>query len=329
VRIERHALKDVPPAAYDRLIGSSFFASRGFVELWSARGGRPVVWTATRDGAIAAILPGVEFGVWPLRRFTSMPDGCYGGVFTDPAFGPERDALAAELLGAIDRGRYARIHVFDFSGTLPSHPGFRMTTGVTTLVDIGAPDWHPPDAELCAQIRKAERDGTRIERFDAARHLTRFLALSSATDRRHGIGPRYSREFYRGLAALAGRDPRVLWRWCERDGRAACSHIYFVERGVLQAWQSCFDKEYSFMKPNAYLRYTLCREMAKLGVTRLNLGGTPASATGLARFKARWGGVRIEFGVAVRQTRLAAAADRGRVRPSAGRELLTPVRVAR
>jgi hypothetical protein len=122
-----------------------------------------------------------------------------------------------------------------------------------------------------------------------------FLGLAALTYRRHGLPPRYPPAFHDALARLAKRDPRVIWEWCEHDGRAACSHIYFVEDGVLQAWQSYFDKRFSFLKPNAYIRYALALRMAHQGVTRLNLGSTPPRATGLAYYKARWGGREVVF----------------------------------
>ena len=39
----------------------------------------------------------------------------------------------------------------------------------------------------------------------------------------------------------------------------------------------------------------MCREMAKLGVTRLNLGGSPENAPGLTYYKKRWGGQRCLY----------------------------------
>ncbi len=295
MKIERRPLAAIDPRIYDALAVDLFFASRGFLELWSLQGGRPVVWTVEADGTTAAMLPGVEFGRWPLDRFLSMPDGCYGGLLLAPGREAEHPALAAALLASLVRHGYAWTHLFDFRATLSRHPAFRVSRCHTTLVRIDDPEWWPADRKLCAQIRKAEREGIQVERFDHRRHLDGFLALARSTYRRHGLPLRYEPAFYDALARLAESDPRVVWRWCERDGHPASSHIYFVERGVLQAWHSCFDKAYSFLKPNVYIRHSLCRELSAVGFAWLNLGATPAAATGLAYFKARWGGRRVDF----------------------------------
>ena len=307
---ERVALADVPDEVYARLVGDSFFASRGFLELWRARGGRPVVWVAVADGAMAALLPGVEYGRAPYLRFASLPDGCYGGLFVDPALEAERPEVARVLLAAVARRRYARSDIFDYYATLPSHDGFAVGQGEARLVRIASPDWRPTDPKLQSQIRKARREGIHVEPFDWDRHHEGFLDLAARTYAHHGLAPRYPAGFYRALAALARRDARVQWLWCEREGRPACSHIYFVERAVLQAWQSYFDRAFSYLKPNAYIRFTLCRELSERGVEWLNLGATPTGAAGLAYYKRRWGGRRVSFDRYRRTEGLGRLADR-------------------
>ncbi len=324
MKTERVSLADVPEATLARLAGRSFFASRGFLELWRWKGGTPVAWCVETGGAVAGLLPGVEYGRGPLARFCSMPDGCYGGILADGAVARDRSALARELFAALARRRYAKAHVFDFHGSAPCHPGFAELACETTLVDIGDPAWQPPDRKLQSQIRKARREGCRHQRFDWDRHHARFLALADLAAFRHGGGRRYPPEFFRALADLARRDERVHWAWCEHDGRAVCSHIYFVEDGVLQAWQSYLDRRFSFLKPNQLIRFEVCGEMRRRGVTRLNLGATPQGATGLAYFKARWGGERVRYASYLRRDGLGllVAGARARATPAAGtREL--------
>jgi hypothetical protein len=180
--------------------------------------------------------------------------------------------------------------VFDFHGSVGPHEAFLATPAEARLVDISDPNWAPPDAKLRSQIRKAAREGIRVERFDWGRHHRGFLQLVQCAARHHGERPRYRPSLYRDLASLAERDSRIQWLWCERDGRAAASHIYFVEGDTLQAWQSYFHREFSFLKPNQFIRYTLCHTMAQRGIHWLNLGSTPARAAGLEYYKVRWGG---------------------------------------
>lgn len=329
MRIGFHPLSGIPAADHRRLAGTSFFASPGFLALWTAQGGRPGAWLAEDAGRVIALLPGVEYGAGAIARFASVPDDCYGGLRLDPGAEDARDAVAGALLEQVVRRGYAKVWVFDFHGTLPRVPaGFATVAAETRLVDISAPGWTPPDRGLLTQVRHAERAGLAVERFDWDRHAGGFLALVRRTAAQQGRRPRHAQAFYRALAELAERDERVVWRWCERDGRPVASHIYFIECGTLQAWQSHHDRRFATLRPNPYIRFTLCRELARRGVGRLNIGATPAGAGGLAAYKARWGGTLVRYPSYVRIGPLGRLADALAARRRAVLRSLPPVRDA-
>ncbi|MCX5801274.1 MAG: GNAT family N-acetyltransferase [Candidatus Eisenbacteria bacterium] len=297
-------MSQLAPSVVELLVGNCFFSTPGFAEIWRTKGGRSVAWVAENDGEISAILPGVEFGHGRLCRFMSMPDGCYGGVFFAKGLTREREPIAQRLIDEIVRRRYSKTYLFDFYGSVPLHPRFETVLCATTLVDISDPEWVPPDRKLLSQIRKADREGIRVEPFDWDQHNNRFMKLVRSTDRRHGRALKYPASFFEALARLARRDSRIHWMWCEYDGKPASSQIYVVENGALQAWQTYFDREFSFLKPNQYMRFMLCRKVAKLGIKRLNLGATPGGAVGLARYKSRWGGEPFLYNCYVLRTGL-------------------------
>ncbi len=290
MKITRLSSSELPRDVVDRLLGGYFFASPGFAALWRAKGGRAVAWLAEDAGRAVALVPGVEARGGPVSRFMSMPDGCYGGIFCDAEAAGERPRIARALLEALVARGYAWTHLYDFYGSVPAAPRFTVLPRATTVVEIPDAAWQPPDSKLRSQIRKAEKEGIRVERFDWDSHHAAFLRLVRLAERHHGRPLRYPPAFFEALARLAAADDRVHWLWCARDGQAAASHIYFVEHGALQAWQTYFDRAFSFLKPNQYIRFALCRRFAGQGIRRLNLGCTPAGATGLARYKARWGG---------------------------------------
>lgn len=292
MKIQRLTLPDMTPQIWDGLTGDRVFASSGFASLWRTKGGTPAAWAAIAggDGAVLAMVPGVEFGPRGLRRFMSMPDGCYGGLVDALPDGRDRNRIADRILAAISGHRYLRTWLFDFYDSLPADEAFRHRQEITTLVDISSPDWQPVDGKLMSQIRKAEREGIRVEKFDWARHRHGFLSLLRSTAARQGVPVRLPPRFYEELALLAEHDERVHWLMCEHDGEPACSHIYVVDGGRLQGWQIVFDKAFSFLKPNQYMRYTVCRDMVGRGIRELNLGGTPDDAPGLKAYKNRWGG---------------------------------------
>jgi len=293
--VERRILADVPVSDWDRLAGDGFLASRGFLDLWRTMGGRPVTWVVEDAGHAAAMLPGVEYGFGPWRRFAALPDGCYGGVRVDPALACEERRFARALLDAIVRHGYAKACVFDFHRRLTPGRGYEEHVEATRWIDIGDPEWRPADPKLRSQIRKAMREGIVIEPFDWDRHAAGFMALVTANARRRGQRPRHPAAFYRALAHLAAGDRRIRWYHCERDGRPVASHIYFATDNTLQAWQSYFDRAFSFLKPNPYIREAACREAVRAGVRWLNLGATPVGATGLAYYKSRWGGSELRY----------------------------------
>jgi hypothetical protein len=297
VKVHHLALADAPDA-YDMLVRDSFFASRGFLEVWRTMGGRPVVWAAEVDGRIAAVIPGIELGFGPLARFASLPDGCYGGLFTAADL-PDPVVAGDALMGAIAARRYARCHVFDAAGRLRLHRGFAAQSCATRVVPID-PDWVPPDPKLQSEIRKAEREGIRVERYDAARHESGFLELVRATPARQGAKPRYPVRLWQNLARLAETDARIRWRWCEHAGHPAAAHVYFVEGDSLVSWQDYSERSFSFLKPNQYIRWQACRDAARDGLRALNLGATPDEAHGVTFYKCRWGGEPHHYTAQVR-----------------------------
>ena len=260
-----------------------------------------MAWIAESGGEVAAMMPGVEFGRGPLARFMSMPDGCYGQIFFNGEPASDRGRLKKMLLDSIVRRRYVKTFLFDYYGVVPRDPRFETVLCATHLVDISDPHWLPPDRKLVSQIRKAEREGVSIEPLNWNRHRRRFMSLVHVTERRHRQKPVYDDKFFRALAALAAHDDRVIWVWCEHEGNPVSSHIYFIENGVLQGWQKYLDRRYSFLKADQYIRFTTCREMARRGITRLNLGATPKGAVGLARYKRRWGGEPVYYNCYVKK----------------------------
>jgi len=302
MKVSRYSLSEISWEAIAPLIGDSFFGSVGFANLWRAIGGKPVYWIAEENGALAAVLSGVEFGFAPFKRFYAMPEGCYGRLFFADSHADNKEAVATSCLDALSKAGYVKTYIYDFYACLPAYRGFVGSNRHTTLVDVSSPGWQPPNKQLLQQIRSALRNGIEIEEFDIDKHFSRFLALLETTGRRHGRNLRYPPEFFKELALLAHDDSRVVWIWCEYEGRAAASHIYLIENDMLLYWQPYFDKNFSFLKPNQYMLFSTARSMALRGVKRLNLGASPHDASGLIRYKKKWGGKQYDYNCYSRQT---------------------------
>ena len=280
---------EVPPETAARLREATFLGSIQFASLWESIGGQPVCWAVEAGGGLQAALAGVEFGSGRFMRFQSMPDGLYSrAIILDRTVDIQDSAKA--LLKGIARAGYAKAYVNDYYGLFHPADDWQAFEECTILVDVAVPEWQPPDKKIRSEIRRAEREGTKLQTFDASRHLDSFLRLMQRTEKRHGRGPKYPALFFRALADLAERDSRVRWVIVEHEGEAAASHIYFIEGGLLLNWQVYFDKKFSFLKPNQFITSTVAIEAASQGIRYLNLGASPVEADSLRAYKMKWGG---------------------------------------
>jgi lipid II:glycine glycyltransferase (peptidoglycan interpeptide bridge formation enzyme) len=232
----------------------------------------------------------------PVKRFQAMPDGCYGQVyFADSITSDERETIAGLFSEVLLQADYVKLFLFDYYKSFVPTPDMEVQLCTTQLVDLAEPDWAPPDKKLRSEIRKAEREGTKVVPFDASAHMNSFLELMKLTEERHQRKPKYPPEFFQALADLSSNDPRVIWTWCEHEGNAVSSHINFIERDMVLNWQVYFDKSYSFLKANQLMLYSLARRTAERGLKYLNLGASPPDADSLSSYKDKWGARTYEY----------------------------------
>jgi len=288
--ILRYDLTEVDRDKLGALVGDSFFGSAGFLDLWRVIGGHPVVWAILQGDDIFAAMPGVEFGRGAVKRFQAMPDGCYGRIFFASRNKADNQAIAKLLAHEIAKADYAKSYIYDFYGTLPEHMEFNQHRCETSIVAISDSKWMPPDKKMQSEIRKAEREVVSVVPFDRQTHMDKFLALMRRAERRHGRQAKYPGKFFEALAILAEQDSRIIWRWCEYDGRAVTSHINFLEGDMVLNWQVYYDRSFSFLKANQYILYSIIQQMPSWSKQRLNLGSTPPDAENLAEYKRKWGG---------------------------------------
>ncbi|MDH3889718.1 MAG: GNAT family N-acetyltransferase [candidate division Zixibacteria bacterium] len=272
------------------LSGDSLLLSKAFASLWAPLSGRVVYWAAHADSKIVALLMGVEFGMRPVRRFQSMPDGLGSRVLLRAGDTALHDQAAEVILDAIAKAGYLKAHFTDFDNRYKTFTNYSALACSTTIIGISGAEWTPPDKKLQSELRKAAREQVTIQRFRSESHMKGFMRLMEATERRHKRKLTYSARFYQGLAALAARDDRIIWLWCDHEGQPVVSHICLVEGTTALHWQVCYDKAFSNLKANQYMLWDLIRRLRERGVIRLNLGASPDDAQGLLEYKSKWGG---------------------------------------
>ena len=301
MRVCRHEAHELPTYAVPWLSSHTLLGSVEFATLWDYLGGHAVYWAVHDDDKLVALFPGVQFGRGPFARFQAMPDGLYARLhFLEDAL--DREQIMRSLLNGITTARYARIFINDYYNQCGDSGGFDRRICETRLVEVATDDWHPPDAKLRSEIRKALREDTPIRDFSLNRHFDAFIELMHRTERRHGRYPKYPTDFYRALGKLAMLDSRIRWVVCEQGDRLAASHIYFIESDMLLNWQVFFDKQFSALKPNQLITFSLVNELTLRGIRVLNLGSSPEIATTLSDYKAKWGGERYHYPCLLKQS---------------------------
>ncbi|MEW6051267.1 MAG: GNAT family N-acetyltransferase [Candidatus Zixiibacteriota bacterium] len=293
--VQRMAASAVPTELQPRINSFSLYASIPFVSLWKTMSGTPVCWVLLEGTRIVAALPGVEFRPHPFTCFQAMVDGLYARIWVDESSSLNMTEAAGYISHALAMAGYARLYLTDFECEFPVSHGFQRQENETLVVDISNPDWEPPDATLRSEIRKAGREGVTVEPYDSGRHRKRFLELMTSTEHRHKRPPKYCDSFFDALALLAEQERRIRWVIGEVDGKLAASHIFLVDGASVLHWQVYFDKNFSFAKPNQYILYSMTRQLANEGVTRLNLGMSPPGAEGLAAYKEKWGALPYAY----------------------------------
>ena len=292
MKIVRYPIDEIADNIAESFSQQSFFSSKNFMQLWQSIGGNPVYWTVEENDTIIGLLPGVEFGVSKLKRFQSMPDGCYAKFLLSNNI--KQDASNA-LLDAIGDFGYIKTYIYDYFKSFTKYEKFDTFHCSTSVVDISDPNWEPPDKKLQSEIRKAERENVTIETFDSSVHFDKFLSLMKQTEKRHNRKPKYQDVFFEKLAELAQTDNRIKWYWCEHDGDAVCSHINFIENNMVVNWQVYYDKKYSFLKANQKSLFDMAKSLSAQNITYLNLGASPIDTESLKEYKEKWGGKEYKY----------------------------------
>ena len=295
MNVKRSEFSDAPIELIDQLAGNYFFSSTVFAKLWESMGGKPVYWMAVESGRILAVLSGVEFGRGSLRRFQSMPNGCYGRILFNVGEEIRQSEIATAMVSRIIAEKYVKAFITDFHKTILNSSGFEIEEYTVFMVDISSVDWEPPDQKLRQQIHKAEREKLVLEKFSAPRHLDQFMRLVHLHEKRRQTKIVYTRQFFESLAVLAADDSRINWVWCEQKGQAVASHIFFIEGSSLMHWQMYYDEALSHLQATKLIPYLISKEAAKKGIKYLNLGLSPSGAEGAEFYKRKWGGTPCNY----------------------------------
>lgn len=282
-------------AAFARRAGSFYHEPAWARALHEAFGFR-VTFVTARDqsGALAGVLPLAEVrALTGARRLVSLPFSYAAGpVATTPA---ADSALAAAARALAAERHVARVEL-KRDGTVGEPTGgfSRVRRYAAYRLDTRGGEgavWQRLHASSTRRgIRKAEREGVRVERSEDAGDWRTMAELQARTSHRHGLPappPTFFTVQCRALQALGLAD---LYIARGPNGDPA---------GAVVLWKGARSWIYAFgpaspgaleLRPTHALLWRAVRDAAAAGVG-FDFGRAAPEQDGLVQFKERWGGV--------------------------------------
>jgi len=270
--------------------------------MWQTYGYEPVYFSVFEGNRLVALMPVMEAASWLKgRRGISLP-------FTDFCKLLDEDGLVDSALWpeAIKVGEQRGWKYLEMRG---SREHF-----------ANAPAWDKyvaHEMELCADtdrlfencesavrraIRKAEREGVRVEILRTAEAVSEFYKLHCYTRRKHGLPPQ-SFTFFRNIHQYIISKSLGFVCLARCQGRVIAGAI-FLNVGTRALYKyGASDTRYQSLRGNNLVIWEAIKFYGANGYKTLDFGRTDLPAEGLRRFKCGWGAtertieyVRYDFG---------------------------------
>jgi CelD/BcsL family acetyltransferase involved in cellulose biosynthesis len=292
------------PAAWDALVAdaeaATVFHTSAWARLWLATwpGAR---WEAlvVRDGSayVGGVGAIVREGV--LGRTTlAMPFATYGGPIVRRSHRVPAALRRLLLEGYAARVRGGRTWVSEltwYEGNAAEMPPSLTVEPAFTHVRRLGDDFEALMASLDhavrARVRQAVDYGLTVKRVADAEGVRLYHELAIRTLLRRSGRPKalalYQRIFEQMVPAGLARYDLV-----EHQGVAIAGSLHLLHRRTGMNWLTVSDERHWKLRPNNLLIATVMRELCAAHYREYNLGGSPADAAGLIRFKEGWGATR-------------------------------------
>jgi hypothetical protein len=276
---------------------TSFFHTSAWAQvLRGTYGHAPVYICRIANNRLEGLLPMIEVaGTWTGRRGVSLPfiDFC------SPLAGsqPERQELYASAvkLGQQRGWKYieCRGGTQVWTGASPSSV---FHSHVLDLVSDTKALFEKLDDSMRRGIRKAGKEGVRVEFSNGSEAVRQFYALHCQTRRRHGLPPQPFR-FFENIARHV-IEPGHGWIGLARlkDRPVAAAVFFHYGKNALFKYGAS-DYAFQQLRPNNLLMWEAIRWYAERGFNSIHLGRTELAHEGLRRFKLGFGARedRIEY----------------------------------
>jgi len=269
---------------------------------------KPFLWAAVgRDGRVLAMLQPVEITVWngPLRYLTTRAVA-HGSVLCEP--GPDGERALGTLLEAYKSETKHRLlftelrNLADMSGHqhVMRECGFRYEDHLNFLIDLRRPArdlWGGIRGSARRNIEKAQRQNVRIDKARCPQDVIDAYGVLTKGYRRIQV-PLPDISLFESAFEIM-RPLRMFDILLARvDEQTIGVVTLLVYKEVMLYWYSAFLREYSEYRPADLLVWRALELGQQYGCRTFDFGGggKPAEEYGVRDFKAKFGGVLVNFG---------------------------------
>ena len=206
---------------------------------------------------------------------------------------PMTDGALCEAAIALARERGAsRLDIKRPAAGMPAHPACDRTSRYATyILDTSGTEeavLSRLHGSTVRGIRKAEREGVRVERDASEAGWSTMARLQEDSARRHGVPPP-PRRFFSDTCRRLQREGLADLLLARVDGTVVAGLVLWTgTRERIYAFGASL-RRYLDRRPNHLLLWTALRDAMAAGVP-LDLGRAAAEQHGLVQFKTRWGG---------------------------------------
>jgi CelD/BcsL family acetyltransferase involved in cellulose biosynthesis len=276
---------------------SSFFQSAA----WSAvladtYGYAPRYFILREAGALRGLLPLMEVDSWLTgRRGISLP-------FTDDCEPICADAETFKSLvpSAIALGRSRKWKHIEFRGgrkwfgDVPASLAFHAHT-----LDLNGNEealFARVDPAVRRAIRKAEKEGVRVEFAASMKAMREFYGLFCRTRKKHGLPPQPFK-FFENIHRHVISQKLGTIALARHQGAAIAGAVYFNFGGKAIYKFGASDESFQQLRGNNLVMWEAIKLHARNGCRTLSMGRTSVGNEGLRRFKLGWGASeeRLEY----------------------------------
>lgn len=267
----------------------SFFHGKAWAEVLKQTYGYEPRYFALRAGeTVEALLPMMEVDSWLTGRrgislpFTDYCDPLAGGLSVFQQLFDE-----AVVYGRNRRWKYLELRggqQFLTSAT-PSH---RFYGHELALMEDEKELFAALTPAVRRAVRKAEREGVRIEFLNDARGIRQFYALHCRTRRKHGLPPQPFRFFQNVQKHILAQGGGIIV--LAQAGARSVAGSIFLQMGQQAIYKfGASDERTLELRGNDLVMWEGIKYFAARGCRKLHLGRTSAVNEGLRRFKLGWG----------------------------------------